>query len=133
VVEIPSTPVTPDQPIVTCDLSIVASPNDSFSTVYSSEPMRKNPRSSSRTAHASTRAREAVPVDVGLHVLAQVRQRVCEPGHGGELLGLTPDAPLRVVEVLEAPTAPATGSRGLSSRIGGGVACAAESSRVPDV
>ncbi len=38
----------------TCSLRIVASPKDS---VYSSVPIRKKPRSSSRTAQASTRSR----------------------------------------------------------------------------
>jgi hypothetical protein len=42
---------------VTCSLSSVARPYDWFSEAYCSPPMRKKPRSSSRTAHASTRVR----------------------------------------------------------------------------
>ena len=75
--------------------------SDSFSTAYSSEPMRKKPRSSSRTAHASTRSRvSSSPLEVGLHVLAQRRQRAGEARHVVELLGVAPGAPGLVVEVL---------------------------------
>ena len=70
--------------------------------MYSSVPMRKKPRSSSRTAQASTRSRVSCVGrgQVGLDLLAQPRQRAGEADHVVELLGVAPGAPRVVVAVL---------------------------------
>ena len=66
--------------------------------------MRNIPRSSRRTAHASTWSRPSSSVgEVALHDAAQSRQRLGELEHLVELLLVAPRAPVGVVQVLLAP------------------------------
>src|ERR1700722_4513992 len=79
---------------VTCSRRRVASPKLPLSAAYSSPPERKNPRSVSRMAAASTRSLDGPRPDFG--------ERPAELEHPVELLAVLLLAPPVVVPVLAA-------------------------------